>query len=159
MMGKWHVGLRAGLRAHERGFDYFYGFLSGAMSFNPTPCSEGQIFRDDKPVRHDGYLTDVFGEEAEAFIKRTPRDTPFFLYVAFNAVHLPLEATPRHEAPFGAIADRNRRTYVGMLKAMDDAVGRVLEALREEGIEDETLVFFYSDNGGPQPGRRRVTTR
>ena len=79
MIGKWHVGFRAGLRPHERGFDYFYGFLQGAMNYNPARRSDGQIFRNDKPVRHEGYLTDAFGEEAAAFITRTPRDTPFFL--------------------------------------------------------------------------------
>ena len=156
MIGKWHVGFEPGLRPHERGFDRFYGFLPGAMNYNPAPRSDGKIFRNGEAVKHEGYLTDVFGEEASAFIKGTPRDTPFFVYLSFNAVHLPLEATPRHEEVFGAIAGSNRRTYAGMLKAMDDAVGRVLETLREEGIEEETLVFFYSDNGGPT---HRTTSR
>ncbi len=151
MIGKWHVGFRPGLRPWERGFDYFYGFLPGAMNYNPAARSVGNILLNGEPVRHEGYLTDVFGEEAVAFIKRTPRDAPFFLYLAFNAVHAPLEATPRHESPFAKIADGKRRTYAGMLKAMDDAVGSVLTALVGEGVEAETLVFFYSDNGGPTP--------
>ncbi len=155
-LGKWHVGFEKGLRPHERGFDYTYGFHAGAMNYNPSPRSDGKIFRNGKKVKHEGYLTDVFGEEAAAFIKGTPRTTPFFVYLAFNAVHLPLEATPPHEAAFEAIADSDRRTYAGMLKAMDDAVGRVLQTLREEGIEEDTLVFFYSDNGGPTD---RTTSR
>ena len=161
-VGKWHVGFEKGLRPHERGFDYAYGFLAGAMNYNPVARSDDnrrdpripaqcckKIFRNGKEVKHERYLTDVFGEEAAAFIKGTPRTTPFFVYLAFNAVHGPMEATPAHEAPFKSIADSKRRTYAGMTKAMDDAIGRVLQTLREEGIEEDTLIFFYSDNGGP----------
>ena len=149
MVGKWHVGFQPGLRPHERGFDYFYGFLQGAMNYNPAPRSDGQILRNGEPVEHQEYLTDVFADEAVGFIERTPPDQPFFLYLSFNAVHAPLEATADHESPFATIADPKRRTYAGMLKATDDAVGRVLATLRERGAEGSTLIFFYSDNGGP----------
>jgi arylsulfatase A-like enzyme len=95
-------------------------------------------------------LTDAFARESVDFIQRT-RNRPFFLYLAFNAVHSPLEATKVYEDRFAAISDRKRRTYAGMTAAMDDAVGRVLAKVREIGAAENTLIFFYSDNGGPTP--------
>ena len=78
-----------------------------------------------------------------------------FLYFAFNAVHSPLEATDQYEARFPHITDGKRKTYAGMLAAMDDAIGRVMAKVRELGQEENTLVFFYSDNGGPTPETTR----
>ena len=150
MAGKWHIGFKEGMRPHERGFDFHYGFLSGARSFYPdSPQERDPIIRNGEIVTDEkDYLTDAFGREAAAFIDRS-KDQPFFLYLAFNAVHTPLEATPEYEARFPHITDRKRKTYAGMTAAMDDAVGDVLGKLREHGLEESTLVFFYSDNGGP----------
>ena len=90
--------------------------------------------------------------EAVAFIDRH-REHPFFLYLAFNAVHTPLEATDERLQRFAAIEDKTRRTYAAMLTALDEAVGHVLEKLRASGLEENTLIFFFSDNGGPvMPG-------
>jgi len=151
MVGKWHLGFKEGLRPHERGFDFHYGFLSGARSYYPNNPREndpllrnGQIVKDEKE-----YLTDAFAREAVAFLDRA-KDNPFFLYVAFNAVHGPLEATDQYTARFPNLTG-TRRTYAGMLAAMDDAVGRVLTKVRELKKEENTLIFFYSDNGGPTP--------
>jgi arylsulfatase A-like enzyme len=94
------------------------------------------------------YLTDAFAREAVAFIDRHKAE-PFFLYLAFNAVHVPLEATEDRLQKFAALKGPRRRTYAAMTLAMDEAVGRVLRKLRREGLEDDTLVFFLSDNGGP----------
>ena len=146
MVGKWHIGFQEGLRPHERGFDFHYGFLSGARSYFPdNPRETDPIVRNGVVVTNETeYLTDAFAREAVAFLDRTP-DAPVFLYVAFNAVHAPMEAPP-------ALADRfpeltgTRRTYAGMVAAMDDAVRRVLAKLRAQGREENTLVFFYSDN-------------
>jgi len=150
MVGKWHIGFKEGLRPHERGFDYHYGFLSGARSYYPDNPREndplirnGQIVRDEKE-----YLTDAFAREAVSFIDRS-KQKPWFLYFAFNAVHSPLEATKAYEARFPHITDPKRKTYAGMLSALDDAVGRVMAKVRELKQEENTLVFFYSDNGGP----------
>jgi arylsulfatase A-like enzyme len=96
------------------------------------------------------YLTDAFGREAVAFIRKN-KARPFFLYLPFNAVHSPLEAGDQHLKRVQGTADAKRRTYAAMTVAMDDAVGRVLDALRKEGLEDSTLVLFLSDNGGPTP--------
>jgi arylsulfatase A-like enzyme len=150
MVGKWHIGFREGLRPHERGFDFFYGFLSGARSYYPDgqygPSSpilrSGEIVNDETE-----YLTDAFAREAVEFIDGCS-DEPWFLYLAFNAVHTPMEATEEYEARFREITDRRRRTLAGMLAAMDDAVGRVLAEIRARGKEEKTIVFFYSDNGG-----------
>jgi len=148
MVGKWHIGFQEGLRPHERGFDFHYGFLSGARTYMPGKADNDPIIRNGVPVTNETeYLTDALAREAVAFLDRTP-DTPAFLYVAFNAVHSPMEATDPYLARFPALAG-NRRTHAAMVSAMDDAVGRVMGKLRAQGREDNALVFFYSDNGGP----------
>jgi arylsulfatase A-like enzyme len=151
-VGKWHVGFKQGLRPHERGFDYTYGFHSGARTFYPNgPRQNHQMFRNGQPFDDETeYLTDAFARDSVAFIKgNRDRGKPFFLFFSFNAVHLPLEATRQYESRFPKIKDPKRKTYAGMLSALDDAIGRVMETVRDHGQEDDTLVFFYSDNGGP----------
>ncbi|MCL4201632.1 MAG: sulfatase-like hydrolase/transferase [Pirellulaceae bacterium] len=152
MVGKWHIGFQEGLRPHERGFDYYFGFLSGARSFYPdSPREFDPIIRNGVRVTDETeYLTDAFARESVDFIERS-KDRPWLLYLAFNAVHSPLEATPKYEARFPHISDPKRKTYAGMLSALDDAVGRVMAKVRELGQEENTLVMFYSDNGGPTP--------
>jgi arylsulfatase A-like enzyme len=157
MFGKWHVGYRDGLKPHQRGFDEFFGFLSGAHTYLPGDAgrrrgggyNEG-IVRNGQPAEEAEYLTDALAREAAAFIA-SHQDVPFFVYVPFNAVHAPMEATKQYTDRFADIADANRRTFAGMLTALDEAVGRVLAAVKETGREDDTLVFFLSDNGGPTP--------
>jgi arylsulfatase A-like enzyme len=157
MVGKWHIGFQEGLRPHERGFDYSYGFLSGARTYYPEgPRQDNQLYLNGTPFNDETeYLTDAFARESLKFIedhKASERsDDPFFLYFSFNAVHLPLEATKKYESRFPKIKDKNRKTYAGMLSALDDAIGRVMEKIRELKLENDTLVFFYSDNGGPTP--------
>jgi arylsulfatase A-like enzyme len=149
MVGKWHIGFKEGLRPHERGFDYHYGFLSGARTYLPDKPDNDPIIRNGQPVKPAKYLTDQFADEAVGFIERS-NDKPWFLYFAFNAVHSPMETTDKYTARFPNLTG-NRRTYAGMLAAMDDAVGRVMAKVRELKQEENTLVFFYSDNGGPTP--------
>ena len=143
-----------GFRPLDRGFDEFFGFLGGGHIYLPRPEAKGEynapILRNRERVDERRYLTDAFGEEAAAFVDRQQNATkPFFLYLAFNAVHAPLEATQRNLDRFPAITDRNRRIYAAMLGAMDDAIGRVLEALERIGQKDRTLVILHNDNGGP----------
>jgi len=151
IVGKWHSGFKEGLRPHERGFDSHFGFLGGARSYEPdNPRENDPIIRNGVLVKDEKeHLTDAFAREAVAFLDRS-KDKPFFLYVAFNAVHLPMEAPDRYAGRFPDLAG-TRRTYAGMLTAMDEAVGRVLTKVRGLGQEENTLVFFYSDNGGPTP--------
>ena len=94
------------------------------------------------------YLTDALADRAVDFIRRE-KARPFLLYLAFNAVHTPMQATDKYLARFKHITDPQRRTYAAMLSAMDDAIGRTIAAIRDEGLEENTLVIFFSDNGGP----------
>lgn len=151
MIGKWHIGFREGLRPHERGFDETYVFHNGARTFYPDPAGRSPMIRNGKvDPEEPAYLTDAFAEEAVAFIESS-KDDPWFLYLAFNAVHTPMEATDDYEARFPNIQNPKRRTLAGMLAAMDDAVGNVMAKVRELDAEEDTLVLFYSDNGGIPP--------
>lgn len=150
LVGKWHLGDRPKFHPQKRGFDEFFGFLGGAHPYRPG--AGAPIYRGAEVVEEKEYLTDAFAREAVAFIGRH-KDHPFFLELAFNAVHTPMEATDARQARFKETADPRRRTYAAMLLAMDEAVGKVLGALRESGLEDDTLIVFFSDNGGPtMPG-------
>ena len=155
MVGKWHVGFKEGLRSHERGFDFTYVFHSGARSFYPVgPRQNNQLYKNGKEFDDETeYLTDAFARDSVKFIEdhkaSDESDDPFFLYFSFNAVHLPLEATKKYESRFPNIKSKNRKTYAGMLSALDDVIGSVMETVRKHDQEDNTLVFFYSDNGGP----------
>jgi arylsulfatase A-like enzyme len=150
LVGKWHLGGGERFRPQRRGFDEFFGFHGGAHPY--FPGQGPAILRGDEHVDEQQYLTDAFAREAVAFIDRH-REAPFFLYLAFNAVHTPMHATDERLANFSSIADERRRTYAAMMSAMDDAVGAVLDKLREAQLESDTLVFFISDNGGPtMPG-------
>lgn len=148
LVGKWHLGVKPEFHPLVRGFDTFFGFLGGGHSYLPRPAGAHPILRDREPVAEQEYLTDAFAREAVQFLDRA-HTRPFFLYLAFNAVHTPMEADDARLARFAAIADPRRRTYAAMLTAMDDAIGRVRTALRDRDLERDTLVFFFSDNGGP----------
>jgi len=155
LVGKWHLGEAEECRPLKRGFDEFYGFLGGQCDYlPPKPDAKigpySQIMRDQSAVSETEYMTHAFGREAAAFVERQKgKDAPFFLYLAFNAVHTPMQATADYLKRFESIADGRRRTYAAMLSAMDDAVGRVSAAVRDAGFEENTLICFISDNGGP----------
>ncbi|MGE0755834.1 MAG: sulfatase-like hydrolase/transferase [Pirellulaceae bacterium] len=149
MVGKWHIGFNEGLRPHERGFDHTFAFHSGARSFFPENPPRNPLYRNGTTVDEKfDYITDAFAREAVEFVSRS-EGKPFFLYFPFNAVHSPLEATDKYQDRFPHITNRKRKTYAGMLSALDDAVGSVMAKVRELGQEENTLVMFYSDNGGP----------
>jgi arylsulfatase A-like enzyme len=146
-VGKWHLGYEEKFHPMSRGFDEFFGFLGGGHSY--LDWAQGQpVMRGREPVSEQTYLTDAFGREAVAFVERH-KGRPFFLYLAFNAVHTPMDATEKYLGRFKGIQDPRRRTYAAMTSAMDDAVGEVLAKLRESGLEERTLIFYVSDNGGP----------
>jgi arylsulfatase A-like enzyme len=149
VFGKWHLGWAPRFHPLERGFDEFFGFLGGAHTYlDPTGVGSNPVMDGHTPVTTMPYLTDAIADHAVRFIERQGTH-PFLLYVAFNAVHLPLQATDRYLARFSQIADPRRRAYAAMLSAMDDAVGRTVAALRAANLEENTLIFFFSDNGGP----------
>lgn len=144
LVGKWHLGAAEEMRPPKRGFDEFFGFLGGAHSyFKP----EG-FLRGHEPVREMDYSTDAFAREAISFIERH-KDRPWFLYLSFNAVHTPMDATKERLARFSHITDPRRRTHNAMMLAMDEAIGVVLKKLAATGQDKNTLVAFISDNGGP----------
>jgi arylsulfatase A-like enzyme len=150
-IGKWHLGDADPWHPNRRGFDEFFGFLGGMHTYLRPGIGWNRLQRNGEYLDHTNYLTDAFGREAVSFIQHH-KDEPFFLYVPFNAVHSPLEPPPRYADAFPEIPDPKRRRFAGVLKAMDDNVGRILDALRETGLEEDTLVVFLGDNGGPTPG-------
>lgn len=147
--GKSHLGSSPEFHPQKRGFDEFYGFLGGAHSYvDGRTDSNNPILRGTEIVAKPGYLTEDFAREAVDFIGRK-KDQPWFVYLPFNAVHAPLEATDKYLQRFPSIQDEKRRKFAGLLSALDDAVGSVLGKVRELGLEENTLIYFISDNGGP----------
>lgn len=144
MVGKWHLGSLPAQVPQQRGFTDFYGFLGGAHSY----FNAGGILRGTEPIKELDYTTDAFGREAVAYVERN-KGKPWLLYLAFNAVHTPMDATKDRLAKFASIENKTRRTYAAMMSAMDDNVGRVIKALKDSGQYENTLVTFISDNGGP----------
>lgn len=148
LVGKWHLGSDTGMHPQDRGFDEFFGFLGGAHSYFQAQ----DIMRGKTPVKEIDYLTDSFAREAVSFIERHEKQ-PWFLYLAFNAVHTPMDATPESLKKLEQIKDPTRRKYVAMMQSMDDAIGVVMKQLKERKLDENTLVCFISDNGGPvMPG-------
>ncbi len=150
-VGKWHLGVRAGFHPLERGFDEFFGFLTGGNDFVTAKPREraAPIWRGRTEVVEDRYLTDAFAEEAAQFIERS-KSAPFFLYFAPNAIHTPLQALDKYVDRVAGIPDRKHRMLAAMTVALDDGVGRVVSKLKELGLERDTLIVFLSDNGCPE---------
>ena len=162
VLGKWHLGVHPTLRPNQRGFDEFYGFLEGGHRYFPEDwniTSEDEaktqydgyrtkLVRNNTPVEETEYLTDALSREALNFVK-AHQDEPFFLYLAYNAPHAPMQATEKYLSRFPTIQDPKRKTYAAMVSAVDDGVGALMDLLAELEIEENTVVFFLSDNGGP----------
>lgn len=162
IIGKWHLGTHPSLRPNKRGFDEFFGFLGGghrylAEDLTLKDLSEARsendgyktkILRNNTGIEEKEYLTDAFSREAVNFVEKN-QTKPFFLYLAYNAPHSPLQATQKYLSRFEQIKDVKRRTYAAMVSAVDDGVGRLLDNIRDLHIENNTLIFFLSDNGGP----------
>src|SRR5262249_43754014 len=144
-------------------FDEFFGFANEGHYYVPLPYrgvvshfrdieyayDDGNaLLRGTTPVEEGEYLTDAFAREAVSFIERR-RSQPFFLYLPFNAVHSPMQVPDKYVCRFSRMATLHRWVFAGMLSALDDAVGTVLAKLRQTGQEENTLIFFLSDNGGP----------
>ena len=149
LFGKWHLGSASQFHPMRRGFDEFFGFLGGQHSYMDVAIdSADPLLEGLKPAQSVDYLTDALGEHAARFINRHASE-PFFMYLAFNAGHTPMQAPDKYLNRFANIQNSQRRTYAAMVSAMDDAVGKTLSALRERKLEDRTLVIFLNDNGGP----------
>lgn len=157
IFGKWHLGFKPELQPTRRGFDEFFGFLAGQHSYFEVGTGRNAMLRGTKPVTAINYTTEDFTSESIAFVERN-RSKPFLLYVPFNAVHTPMQATQKYLARFEKIENRRRRNFAAMLSAMDDSVGRILSKLRELKLEENTIIFFISDNGGPTAGNTAKNT-
>ena len=165
-LGKWHLGEAEEFHPNSRGFDDFYGFLGGGHEYFPNvygPKYKQQLAAGNKniwdyltPLQHNGelveeteYITDGLSREAVRFVKDAEKkEQPFFLYLSYNAPHTPLEAKAEDMKLFSDIKDDKRRTYAGMVYAVDRGVGALVKALKETNQFDNTLIVFLSDNGG-----------
>ena len=153
LVGKWHLGLLPRFHPLRHGFDEFFGFLGPAADYASHVDSETRTsanFQDgERPVRVDGYLTDLLTERAVRIVRRARR-RPFFLSLQYNAPHWPWQAPgdPPYPDSVRHSAGGSPATFARMVERMDEGVGRVLAALHERGLERDTLVVFTSDNGG-----------
>jgi arylsulfatase A-like enzyme len=161
LIGKWHQGYSEPFHPQSRGFGEFFGFLVGAHNFLLDKSAEPRfgsaqslnlIYRGRERQPVEGYATDLFTDEAVAFMDRHA-DQPWFLYLAYNAVHTPLEILPKYgDRVPASITDPARRGYLSLLIGLDDAIGRLTAHLKKSGRDKDTLIVFLSDNGGS--GRR-----
>ena len=152
LIGKWHLGSKARFHPNKRGFDYFCGMLGGGHDYFPKP-NRNKLERNKEPLRSfsSPYLTDFFTDEAVRWIEeaRTGQGSrPWFLYLSYNAPHTPMQATKEDLEACSHIKDSRRRTYAAMMRALDRGIGRVVQSLRETDQLENTLVVFFSDNGG-----------
>lgn len=167
-LGKWHLGSAPGFFPNDQGFDEFLGMLGGAGLFldedDPNVVNSKQDFdpidrslwrllsfgaRYNKGARFkpDTHMTDFLSREAVRAIEIN-RNRPFFMYLAYNAPHTPLQAERADYDALSHIEDHTERTYAAMIRGLDRGIGQVLDALQDNGIEDNTIVIFTSDNGG-----------
>ena len=152
IVGKWHLGhADKAYWPRQRGFDYQYGPLLGEIDyFTHSAHGTRDWFRNNQPVREEGYVTQLLGQDAVRLIDRHDPKNPLFLYLAFTAPHAPYQAPKAYLDRYAHIADPARRAYAAMITAMDDQIGDVLRALERKGMRENTLVVFQSDNGGPR---------
>ena len=156
LVGKWHLGREPGLRPGDHGFDQWFSILSGGADYvlhratEPgNPSGPHDLYQDGAEVHAEGYLTDMFTDQAEAFLRSATE--PFFLNLEYSAPHWPWQQ--RGDAAYPGDKDPSThggspQIYAGMMKALDQGVARVLKVLEEKGYADNTIVVFTSDNGG-----------
>jgi arylsulfatase A-like enzyme len=153
IVGKWHLGhFQPDYLPTHRGFDHQYGHYNGALDYF-THIRDGGFdwHRDDKACRDEGYSTHLIATEACRIVAGHDPKVPLFLYVPFNAVHAPHQVPAKYKEPYAKLKEP-RRTYAGMVAAMDEAIGQIVAAVDKRGMRKDTLFIFSSDNGGPQPG-------
>jgi arylsulfatase A-like enzyme len=156
LFGKWHLGYRPEFGPLAHGFDEFFGLLSGNIDHYSHKEVNGapDLYEGTEPVERAGYATDLITARSVAFVEQHARE-PFFLYVAYNAVHWPFQPPDRPDD----VRDRaswfagTRRDYASMLERLDDGVGRLLEALDRHDLSERTLVIVTDDNGGERLSR------
>ena len=162
LVGKWHLGLAEQSRPNNNGFDYFYGFMAGCIDYyshifywganangqNPTH----DLWENENEIYNNGkYFTELVTEKSVEFIKDN-KDEPFMLFTAYNAPHYPLHAPGKYVDRFKDLPE-DRRILAAMIAAVDDGVGEIVKTLKEQGIYENTIIFFQSDNGPSRESR------
>lgn len=151
--GKWHLGeFDPAYLPLSRGFQHQYGHYYGALDYF-THQRDGELdwYRDQVRLEEEGYATHLIANEACRLISAQEKSKPLFLYVPFNGVHGPLQVPESYKAPYASLSGP-RLQLAGMLAAVDEAIGRIVDALEQAGLRENTLIVFSSDNGGPRPG-------
>jgi arylsulfatase A-like enzyme len=153
LVGKWHLGFREpAYRPTSRGFDHFYGHLTGGIGFWDHVHGGGLDWqRNGVTLREEGYSTHLMAAEIDRVIEQCDPEKPMFLYAAFNAPHLPNEAPEDTIAQYSDIEDPNRRIHAAMVSELDSAIGQLMATLKKQGMLENTLIWFMSDNGGLNP--------
>lgn len=171
IVGKWHLGIGEEYQPLQRGFDFHYGFLGAFSRFTPEKNTPGyhtyiqtedyssnyqwkigrsesaKIMLNGKPIIENEYLTFAITDRAKEFVNKN-KDTNFFLYLSYNAPHVPFQAPDAYYDQFSHIKDENQRVYLAMIKALDDAIGDFMHHLESLNLLENTIVYFISDNGG-----------
>jgi arylsulfatase A-like enzyme len=169
MCGKWHLGYKAPKLPLQNGFDFHYGFYEAFTLYSTRKDSNivdshheeftdkyiwhkgrkgaSAIVLNGKEINEDEYLTFSIAKYANKFIEQHKQE-PFFLYIPFSAPHTPFQAPKEYYDRFASEPDHNKRVYYAMISALDDAIGKILQKVRDEGLEENTMIFFASDNGG-----------
>ena len=157
IVGKWHLGAASKFGPLRRGFDYFYGMISGGHDYWNIDASQlnndylAPLIENKDTASFDGYLTDALTDKAIDFINGSG-DQPFFLYLPYNAPHSPYQAPDNLQQEYMQVSNKNSRAYMAMVHSIDLNIGRLVQALEDSGKRDNTVIFFLSDNGGPLAG-------
>ena len=149
LSGKWHLGsAKEEFWPSNRGFETSYGHMTGGIGyFDHTAAGRLDWHRNESTLREEGYSTVLIANEAINLIKNKDESRPLFLYVAFNAPHTPIEAPLQNIEKFSYVEDENDRVYAANVNALDNEIGRIIKAIEAEGVLEETIILFFSDNG------------
>lgn len=170
IVGKWHLGLQEESRPNKNGFDYFYGFMAGCVDYyshifywsmadgrtNPTH----DLWENNEEIYDNGrYFTEMISEKAvEKIREMNEGEEPFLMYVAYNAPHYPMHAPRKYLDRFSHLPE-DRRIMAAMISAVDDGIGQITDELKRLGIEEDTVIFFQSDNGPSRESRNWMDGR
>ncbi len=162
-IGKWHLGVKPECRPGVNGFDYSYGFMSGCIDYYSHvfywEMGEGEnpvhdLWENDKEIYENGeYFTDLISEKAVSYIReKSSGDKPFMLYLGYNAPHYPMHAPKKYTDRFAHLP-WDRMIMAAMISAVDDGIGMITDELKRQGIFEDTVIYFQSDNGPSRESR------
>ena len=149
LSGKWHLGTaKEEFWPTNRGFETSYGHMTGGIGyFDHTAAGRLDWHRNESSLREEGYSTELIANEAINIIKNKDQNRPLFLYVAFNAPHTPIEAPLQSIEKFSYLEDERDRVYAANVNALDNEIGKIIKAIEDEDLLEETIILFFSDNG------------